>query len=256
MGQAKQRKRAGTYPTPNGASVPFFNVATGQHDTARAAGDPIVFYRQFRAALQSHQPVPCNGCTNCCYHAGVDVDPHTEPPEHLAHLDLEWREQENGWFLRKRQDGACIHLGLRGCSVYEHRPSACRQYDCRLYALTSVLDRYDGDKTQPMWMFQPKSLEGRVFLAAVAMMGQVRFLKARHEGSNCSAAEIARQVFADPALPKVLNAVQTLAVADPETQKRMLGVDPRSLSLQQLTDNWNKLLDAMPPKTLPLVDNS
>jgi Fe-S-cluster containining protein len=44
-------------------------------------------------------------------------------------LDAESRDGRR--FLRKKANGECIHLQDGGCSVYEHRPSACRVFDCR-----------------------------------------------------------------------------------------------------------------------------
>lgn len=125
MGEAKRRKLT--------APVTVKNI-TGDTITVRETGDPLAFVRGQQGT------VPCNGCTECCYHVGVDVNPDTEPPERLQHLDLERRP--DGWFLRKRADGACVHLGPNGCTVYEHRPNACRNYDCRVFSLTGVLDSY------------------------------------------------------------------------------------------------------------------
>ncbi len=36
------------------------------------------------------------------------------------------------YLLGRREDGACVHLGDDNrCTIYEHRPSACRDFDCR-----------------------------------------------------------------------------------------------------------------------------
>jgi uncharacterized protein len=35
--------------------------------------------------------------------------------------------------------GRCPMLGEEGCSIYEHRPRACRTYDCRVFAAAGVL---------------------------------------------------------------------------------------------------------------------
>lgn len=37
------------------------------------------------------------------------------------------------YFVARAPDGCCTHLdpGTRCCRVYEHRPIACREYDCR-----------------------------------------------------------------------------------------------------------------------------
>jgi hypothetical protein len=39
----------------------------------------------------------------------------------LAHLLME-RSPDGELVLQQRSDGACVHLGERGCTVYEQRP--------------------------------------------------------------------------------------------------------------------------------------
>ena len=34
------------------------------------------------------------------------------------------------WLLPRRPDGACVHLGEHGCTVYKQRPAVCRTFDC------------------------------------------------------------------------------------------------------------------------------
>ncbi len=45
---------------------------------------------------------------------------------------LRW-DLEQPYLLRKDDDGQCTHIdrATGGCTVYEHRPATCRQYDCR-----------------------------------------------------------------------------------------------------------------------------
>jgi hypothetical protein len=77
-------------------------------------------------------PVPCAGCSACCYYAGVPVDKKRDRSR-LPHLLTE-RDHDGELVLRRRADGACAHLGDRGCMIYEHRPSACRSFDCRAFS--------------------------------------------------------------------------------------------------------------------------
>ncbi|HEX3587815.1 MAG TPA: YkgJ family cysteine cluster protein [Candidatus Angelobacter sp.] len=250
MGEARRRKLAGTYPKPIGALVPFRNIATGNIETARAAGDPMVWREQLLASAETvlrgnpvpTATVPCAGCTECCYHSGVDVHPTMEPPERLAHLDLEWREDSQGWFLRKRADGACVHLGPGGCTVYEYRPNACRQYDCRLYALFGVLDSYDGDHRQPTWMFQPQTAKGRAFMAACGALSQMETIRRQRSGESWSASDIANHVMTHPDFQKIADALLVLAKADPETRNRLLGFDPEQITLEQISENYQQMI--------------
>jgi Fe-S-cluster containining protein len=58
----------------------------------------------------------------------------------LAHLLTE-RSPEGELVLQRRSDGACVHLGERGCTVYEQRPAVCRTFDCRVFAAMGLVER-------------------------------------------------------------------------------------------------------------------
>lgn len=228
--------------------MPFLNLSTGKTDTARPAGDPLRWLRQFGAnavAITRGEPVqntvPCAGCTECCYHKGVDVHPEAEPPDRLAHLALEWKADQQSSFLQKREDGACIHLGPTGCTVYDHRPNACRHYDCHVHALTGVLDTFDGNHVQPTWLFQPRSPQARAFMATCLTLGQTRFLKTSQDGKPASAPEIAEYALSHPNFHELATAFLSVANADPETQKKLLGFDPRTITTQQLTESFQAI---------------
>jgi Fe-S-cluster containining protein len=81
--------------------------------------------------------VPCDGCTACCrssqfVHIGPDeADTLAHIPEELlfpaphmsrGHVVLGYDER-----------GHCPMLVENRCSVYAHRPRACRVYDCRVF---------------------------------------------------------------------------------------------------------------------------
>lgn len=40
--------------------------------------------------------------------------------------------------LKHDESGRCSQLTPEGCSVYAHRPRACRMYDCRIFAAAGV----------------------------------------------------------------------------------------------------------------------
>ena len=112
--------------------------------SARHAGRVGDFLRDPRRQLKQETrqgvrtfgtQVPCNGCDACCWHPIIKVDPGEEPPENLDHLALE-PHPDGGLALKRRADGACIHLDADGCGVYEYRPRGCRVYDCRLQIST------------------------------------------------------------------------------------------------------------------------
>lgn len=180
MGEAKRRRDAG-----NNRADPeqrrYFNLTTGVVDTARAAGvtaralinQALSRERRHLAGERVAADVPCGSCRACCYYAEVEVTPAQESPEALAHLDVVRNAKDNGWALRKKPDGSCVHLDDTGCSVRAHRPLACRHYDCRLYAMSGVLDSYSGGRVQPTWVFNSGSETDREFADAMMMGGAI-----------------------------------------------------------------------------------
>jgi hypothetical protein len=126
-----------------------------------------------KTVLENVGKTPCNGCVECCYHHRVDFDPALEPPENLRHLDYHMEGKDA--VLNKRENGACVHLGERGCTVYEHRPRACLAYDCRLFSLTHVMDtvNYDAGKVTPSWLFTSKTEDERLTLLSFQMLGEL-----------------------------------------------------------------------------------
>lgn len=143
MGEAKRRRSL------LGRELPGVRV---DPRTGAAVEVPSRFGGSITSAMARQGEVPCGGCIACCYHPCVDVHPENDRPEDLARLDLVTRE-DGTIMVRKRSDGACVHLGERGCTVYAHRPHGCRLYDCRMYAMVGVLDSYDGGRTSPVWRF-------------------------------------------------------------------------------------------------------
>lgn len=76
---------------------------------------------------RSRSTVPCGKCTACCWHEIVPL---------TAGDDLTFYDSEvlNGALvLRHRPDGACVHLGRKGCSIWTKRPAVCRAFDCRRF---------------------------------------------------------------------------------------------------------------------------
>jgi hypothetical protein len=66
--------------------------------------------------------------------------------------------------------GRCPLLGDAGCSIYEHRPRACRTYDCRVFPAADV-DPDDGDGPEARqarrWRFDLVDAGDEAALAAV-----------------------------------------------------------------------------------------
>ncbi len=115
------------------------------------AGDFSSWLADMRAALGGERAsdVPCGECTACCtssqfVHIGPDED------DTLAHIPRELlfpapRLPRGHVLLGYDERGHCPMLVDGRCSIYEHRPRACRTYDCRIFPATGV-DLDDEDK--------------------------------------------------------------------------------------------------------------
>jgi hypothetical protein len=132
------------------------------HDLAVAfagegsAGAPLAAgtFSDWVAAMQgaleggSGTEVPCGDCSACCTSSQfVHIGP--EETDSLAHIPPALlfpapRLPAGHVLLGYDQRGHCPMLVDDQCSIYEHRPRACRTYDCRVFAAAGV-DPDDGD---------------------------------------------------------------------------------------------------------------
>lgn len=86
--------------------------------------------------------VPCGGCRGCC-RSSMFI--HIKPDE-IATMQRIPRALlfpapglPKGHMLMGYDDqGQCPMLIANECSIYEHRPQTCRDYDCRVFAATGV----------------------------------------------------------------------------------------------------------------------
>ncbi|HET9077566.1 MAG TPA: YkgJ family cysteine cluster protein [Acidimicrobiales bacterium] len=87
-------------------------------------------------------PVACGTCTACCRSSQfVDIEPDEADP--LAHIPARLVVQAPGrpaghMVMVHDPKGCCPMLGEHGCTIYEHRPRACRTYDCRVFPATGI----------------------------------------------------------------------------------------------------------------------
>jgi Fe-S-cluster containining protein len=180
MGEAKRRRQAGLSQrqAPGGG---------------RPAGQPSELLQQwFNGAtarlrgISVTAHVPCNGCTACC-HQRIDINPVFESVDE-AKRHLEMTQDEYGYCLQRRDDGACIHLGPEGCTVYEHRPISCRAYDCRIYALAAnggPVPVAQGRKyLSPAWEFHIRSERDAMIRDAFLLGAAPWLLSRRRDDSN------------------------------------------------------------------------
>lgn len=155
-----------TDPTP---------LATAQAAGTRPAGDFLHWLEQTLASFVSGHgvTVPCNTCRACCQ-AGYFIPVHPQEwttlqvvPPHL--LALAPGQAEHGTrLIGTTRRGDCALLRQRSCSIYEHRPQACRDYDCRVFAAAGLSSGHDPiDQQVSQWRFLHQSEASRQAQAAV-----------------------------------------------------------------------------------------
>jgi len=119
--------------------------------------------------------VPCDGCTACCTSSQfVHVAP--DETDTLAHVPAALLFPAPGLpeghaLLGYDKHGHCPMLVDNRCTIYEHRPRACRTYDCRVFPAAGI-EVDDGDKAliaqqARRWRFSYEDETGRVRHAAV-----------------------------------------------------------------------------------------
>lgn len=99
-------------------------------------------------AKENGASVPCGECTACCRSSYfITIGP--DETEVLARIPEELLSPapglpEGNVVLGYDENGHCPMLVDDNCSIYEHRPRTCRNYDCRIFAATGVAIEDDG----------------------------------------------------------------------------------------------------------------
>lgn len=113
-------------------------------DDLLAAGDFSPWLDGLLAARRGEgdSDVPCGSCTACCTSSQfVTIAP--DELDALACIPVELRFPAPGApaghvVVGYDERGHCPMLVDGSCSIYAHRPRACRAYDCRVFAATGV----------------------------------------------------------------------------------------------------------------------
>jgi Fe-S-cluster containining protein len=110
----------------------------------RPAGDFGTWLDGMVSAVRDEREsdVPCDGCTACC-EASQFVHIAPDETDTLAHIPAALRFPAPGLpaghvVLGYDEHGRCPMLTAGGCSIYAHRPRACRTYDCRVFPAAGV----------------------------------------------------------------------------------------------------------------------
>jgi Fe-S-cluster containining protein len=108
------------------------------------AGDFSSWLDQTRLSLQGkgEADVPCGDCTGCCTSSYfIHVKP--EDVQTLSKVPKKLLVPAPGLprghkLMGFSRDGTCPMLAVNKCSIYEHRPRTCREYDCRIFAAAGI----------------------------------------------------------------------------------------------------------------------
>lgn len=119
-------------------------------ETTTAAGAFAAWRAGVLRALSSggDVDVPCGSCTACC-RASYFIHVEPDEVETLRRIPQALQFPAPGRpkghvVLGYDERGHCPMLVDDRCSIYEHRPRTCRQYDCRVFAATGVDAADDG----------------------------------------------------------------------------------------------------------------
>jgi Fe-S-cluster containining protein len=91
--------------------------------------------------------VPCGTCTACCrasYFIHIEPDEVETLRRIPKALQFDAPGRPGHVVLGYDERGHCPMLVDDRCSIYEHRPRTCRQYDCRVFAAADIDAAEDG----------------------------------------------------------------------------------------------------------------
>jgi uncharacterized protein len=109
------------------------------------AGDFSQWLRATERSLQSAKgeaKVPCGSCRGCC-RSSMFIPIKPEETQTIARIPGELLFPAPGLpkghvLMGYDDQGRCPMLVDNECSIYENRPQTCRDYDCRVFAATSI----------------------------------------------------------------------------------------------------------------------
>jgi uncharacterized protein len=119
--------------------------------------------------------VPCGTCQGCC-RASYFIHIRGDEKDTLARIPSKLRFAAPGLpkghvVMGYNERGECPMLIDDACSIYEHRPQTCRDYDCRVLAATGIA--LDGQAQRliaervAQWKFKYENSRAQIQQAAI-----------------------------------------------------------------------------------------
>lgn len=109
-----------------------------------------MIYRKFdikAVAIERDEPisdVPCGECVQCC----IKLSPILTPDEFMSgkyvYSLLTSADPSTPTIAIPRTEKGCFYFDGNHCTIYDSRPKACRQFDCRLNHYPAFKDLVKG----------------------------------------------------------------------------------------------------------------
>jgi Fe-S-cluster containining protein len=139
-------------------------------ENKRKAGEFAEWVDDFLSTMkgQSDGHVPCGECVGCCTSSKfihlkpTDIESIKRIPEEIMFAAPGL--PEGHLILGYDINGHCPMFSKGKCSIYEHRPETCRQYDCRVLSATEVSTSNESEAISnrvAAWEFQYSSPKSR-----------------------------------------------------------------------------------------------
>lgn len=145
---------------------------------------------EFGEWLQAVQPavsndlesdVPCGDCNACC-RASYFIHVTPQDVDAIAAIPAELLFSAPGapagyQLMGFNEQGQCPMLIEGRCSIYANRPSACRTYDCRVFAAADIdaggAEKADVNERVLRWQFSYADTQAQLAHAAVSKVAQL-----------------------------------------------------------------------------------
>ena len=154
------------------------------------AGEFSSWLRDTLTALKNdtEMDVPCGECNSCC-RSSYFIHIKPDETDTLSHIPGELLFSapglpEGNVLMGYDEKGHCPMLKKGVCSIYDHRPSTCRSYDCRIFPATSIQisgkDKSLISKQIERWKFSQTEPEGIELQRAVKKSAVFLKNKSKH----------------------------------------------------------------------------
>lgn len=123
--------------------------------------------------------VPCGNCRACCTSSYfIHIKP--DETETLSKIPKELQFPAPGLasgnvLLGYDQNGHCPMFVDNECSIYEYRPQTCRDYDCRIFPATGLLEGKEKQRVvdqSKRWQFEFRASQDHEHISALKRAAQ------------------------------------------------------------------------------------